>query len=137
MPTNAEIITRFEHAFRAGDATVIDELCDPGLVDHTAPPGSPSTLAGFKDKATTFAHAFPDLVEDLQDIVADGDMVTTRWLITGTLRHTLMGIRAAGQTIRVDGMNFYRLRDGRITDTWTQFDAPALTSQLTIPQQPE
>jgi hypothetical protein len=31
---NIEIITRFEHAFRAADQATIDELCDPGLVDH-------------------------------------------------------------------------------------------------------
>ena len=29
---NIEIITRFEHAFRAADQAAIDELCDPGLV---------------------------------------------------------------------------------------------------------
>jgi len=31
---NIEIITRFEHAFRAADQATIDELWDPGLVDH-------------------------------------------------------------------------------------------------------
>ena len=36
---NAEIITHFEHAFRAADQATIDELCDPGLVDHNPAPG--------------------------------------------------------------------------------------------------
>ena len=34
VTVNLEIITRFEHAFRAGDQATIDELCDPGLADH-------------------------------------------------------------------------------------------------------
>jgi hypothetical protein len=38
MPDNIEIITRFELAFRAGNQAVIDELCDPGLVDHSRRP---------------------------------------------------------------------------------------------------
>jgi predicted ester cyclase len=40
------------------------------------------------------------------------------------------GIPASGQTIRVEGMNFYRLKDGRVTDIWTQFDGVAMMQQL-------
>ena len=47
MSGNIEIITRFEHAFRAADQATIDELSDPGLVDHNPAPGHEPTLAGF------------------------------------------------------------------------------------------
>ena len=67
---NIEIITRFEHAFRAADQATIDELCDPGLVNHNPAPGEEPTLAGFKQKVTGFKASFPDLEEDLQDIIA-------------------------------------------------------------------
>jgi hypothetical protein len=33
---------------------------------------------------------------------------------------------ASGQTIRVEGINFYLLKDGRVTDIWTQFDQECL-----------
>jgi steroid delta-isomerase-like uncharacterized protein len=123
-----EIITRFEHAFRASDQATIDELCDPGLVDHNAP--DDPTLAGFKQKVAFFKGIFPDLEEDLQDVIASGDTVATRWVLTGSQQQEFMGIPAAGQTIRVEGMNFYRLKDGRVTDMWTQFDAAAMMQQL-------
>ena len=128
---NIEIITRFEHAFRAADQATIDELCDPGVVDHNPAPDHEPTLAGFKQKVAGFKALFPDLAEDLRDIVAGGDTVATRWVVTGSLRQDFMGIPASGQPIRVEGMNFYRLRDGRVTDIWTQFDGIALTQQLT------
>ena len=127
---NIEIITRFEHAFRAGDLAAIDELCDPGLADHNPAPGQEPTLAGFKQKVAGFKASFPDLEEDLQDIIASGDTVATRWVVTGSLQQEFMGIPASGQTIRVEGMNFYRLKDGRVTDIWTQFDGVALMQQL-------
>ena len=41
-----------------------------------------------------------------------------------------MGIPASGQAVRVEGMNFYRLKGGRVTDIWTQFDGVALMRQL-------
>ena len=130
MSDNIEIITRFEYAFRAADQTTIDELCHPGLVDHNPAPDEDPALAGFKQKVAGFKAAFPDLEEDLQDIVASGDTVATRWVVTGSLQQDFMGITASGQKIRVEGMNFYRLKDGRVTDIWTQFDGVALMQQL-------
>jgi steroid delta-isomerase-like uncharacterized protein len=130
MSDNIEIITRFEHAFRAADQAAIDELCHPGLVDHNPAPDHDPTLAGFKQKVAGFKAVFPDLVEDLQDIIASGDTVATRWVVTGSLQQEFAGIPANGQTIQVEGMNFYRLKDGRVTDIWTQFDGDALIQQL-------
>jgi steroid delta-isomerase-like uncharacterized protein len=130
LSDNIEIITRFEYAFRAADQTTIDELCYPGLVDHNPAPDEDPALAGFKQKVAGFKAAFPDLEEDLQDIVASGDTVATRWVVTGSLQQDFMGITASGQKIRVEGMNFYRLKDGRVTDIWTQFDGVALMQQL-------
>jgi steroid delta-isomerase-like uncharacterized protein len=130
LSDNVEIITRFEHAFRAADQATIDELCDPSLVDHDPAPGHEPTLAGFKQKVAGFKALFPDLEEDLQEIVASGETVATRWAVTGALQQEFMGIPATGQTIRVEGMNFYRLKDGRVTDIWTQFDGLSLMQQL-------
>ena len=130
MSGNIEIITRFELAFRAAEQATIDELADPGLVDHNPAPGHEPTLAGFKHKVAFFKAIFPDLQEDLQDIIASGDTVATRWVITGSPQQEFMGISASGQTIRVEGMNFYRLKDGRVTDIWTQFDGAAMMQQL-------
>jgi steroid delta-isomerase-like uncharacterized protein len=127
---NIEIITRFGHAFRTADQATIDELCDPGLIDHHPAPGHEPTLAGFKHKVAGFKAILPDLQEDLQDIIASGDTVATRWVVTGSLQQDFMGIPASGQTIRVEGMNFYRLKDGHVTDIWTQFDGTAMMQQL-------
>ena len=130
MPNNLEIITRFELAFRAGDQATIDELCDPGFVDHNPAPDHEPTLAGFKEKIEYMCSRFPDLTEDLQDTIASGDTVATRWVLTGSQQQEFMGIPASGQSIRVEGMNFYRLRDGRVTDVWTQFDGLSMMQQL-------
>ena len=130
MTDHIEIIRRFEYAFRAADQATIDELADPRLVDHNPAPGHEATLAGFKEKVAGFKAIFPDLREDLEDITGSGDSVATRWVVTGSLQQDFMGIPAKGQRIRVAGMNFYRLRDGRVTDVWTQFDGAGLMQQL-------
>ena len=60
----------------------------------------------------------------------NGETVPTRWVVTGSRQLDCMGIPAAGQTIRIEGMNFYRLEAGRVTDRWTQFEGVALMQQL-------
>ena len=127
LSDNIEIITRFELAFRAGEQATIDELCDPGLIDHNpAPDHGPASSR----RSRASRRVSPTSGEDLQDIIASGDTVATRWVVTGSLQQELMGIPASGQTIRLEGMNFYRLKDGRVTDIWTQFDGVAMMQQL-------
>lgn len=132
MSDNIDIVRRFEPAFRVADQATIDELCDPGLVDHNPAPGQEPTLAVFKQKVADYLTIFPDLSEDLLDIVASGDTVATRWALTGSQQQDFMGIPASGQRIRVEGMNFYRLRNGRVTDIWTQFDSLGMMQQLGV-----
>jgi steroid delta-isomerase-like uncharacterized protein len=132
MFDNIEIIRRFEPAFRVADQATIDELCDPDLVDHNPAPGQEPTLAVFKQKVAEYLAIFPDLSEELLDIVATGDTVATRWVLTGSQQQDFMGITASGQRIKVGGMNFYRLRDGRVTDIWTQFDGLGMMQQLGV-----
>ena len=57
-------------------------------------------------------------------------MVATRWSITATHDREAFGVPATGKRVAAEGMNFYRLADGRITDVWTQFDQLGLLQQL-------
>ena len=59
LSDNIEIITRFEHAFRAADQATIDELGDPGLVNHNPAPDEEPTLAGFNRRSRASRRASP------------------------------------------------------------------------------
>ena len=73
MSQNIEIIARFELAFRGADQAATDELCAPNLVGHNPAPDHEPTVAGFKQKVAFFNAVFPDLKEDLQDVIASAD----------------------------------------------------------------
>lgn len=137
MADNKAIIERFEHAFAQNDTATIDELCDPALVDHNPLPGIPPTLEGFKAAIGGYKAAFPDLELADVHVIGDGDTVATRWTAAGTHQGDLGDIPATGKRIQVEGMNFYRLADGRITEVWTQFDGVGMLQQLGVMPLPE
>lgn len=127
---NNEIVERFEAAFGANDVATIDELCDPGLVDHNPAPEQKPGLAGFKDTIAMYKLTMPDSEVTVQHVVGEGDLVATHWTVTGTHQAEFFGVPATGRKVTVEGMNVYRLAGGRITDVWTQFDALGLMAQL-------
>jgi steroid delta-isomerase-like uncharacterized protein len=137
MSDNKAIIERFEQAFAENDTGTIDELCSPGLVDHNPVPPNPPTLDGLKAAIAGYTSAFPDLAISGLQVIGEGDMVATHWTASGTHQGDMPGIPATGKRISVEGMNLYRLVDGRITEVWTQFDGVSMLQQLGVMPAPE
>jgi steroid delta-isomerase-like uncharacterized protein len=130
---NNEIAERFEVACAAEDIDTIEKLCDPALVDHNAPPDQQPGLAGFKDNFVKNIGTFTDLQLSLHHVICEGDLVATHWTLSGTHAKESMGIPATGRRAKAEGMKFYRIADGRITEMWTQLDLLGLKDQLASP----
>ena len=127
--TNA-VVHRFEEAFAANDVAAIDELTDPNLIDHNPIPEQRPGRDGFKETIALYKSVFPDMeVSDVQ-VISEGDYAATRWKVSGTHQADFFGVPATGKRVTVEGMNFYRLEDGKITEVWTQFDGVAMMQQL-------
>jgi steroid delta-isomerase-like uncharacterized protein len=80
--------------------------------------------------------AFPDFELSLDDMLAEGDEVATRWSFTGTHQGDLMGVPATGRQVRASGMTIQRVSDGKIVEGWTIFDTMGLMQQLGVMEQP-
>ena len=50
-----------EEIFNKKNLAYIDEFIMPDIIDHSAPPGLPSGIEGYRLKLTMFTNAFPDL----------------------------------------------------------------------------
>jgi steroid delta-isomerase-like uncharacterized protein len=62
--------------------------------------------------------------------VAEGDKVVWRWTAKGTHQGPLMGIPASGKPVAMSGITIERVVEGRITESWTQYDAVGLLQQV-------
>jgi len=118
----------FEEVWSQGKLDVIDEILTADFVGHIA--GSPGIQGpeSYKQFATMYRTAFPDLKFTVEDQIAEGDKVVNRWTFTGTHKGELMGIPPTG--IQVTGIDIYRIAGGKILEAWVNGDALGMWQQL-------
>lgn len=131
---NRAILRRyFEQAWNNGDLAVLDEIVSPDYLNHNpAVPGLPAGVQGLKIIIGGFRAAFPDLRFTIEDQIAEGDKVVTRWTMLGTHRGEFMGIAATNKRVQVAGMQVERVVDGKIVEHWRQSDDLGLLQQLGV-----
>jgi steroid delta-isomerase-like uncharacterized protein len=121
-----EAVTRRDvaEAWNAGRVEVYDESLTDDCVAHD--PNRPEPARGreaFKQIVLSFRGAVPDLHVEIDDLIACDNKVVTRWTATGTERDS-------GRRIEVTGITIDRFRDGRVAESWTQWDRIGLQDQL-------
>ena len=122
-----------EEAFNSGNLDVVDELVAPEFVNHDA--ALPEPIVGIeatKASIRAYRDAFPDLRMTIELQVAEGDYVTTRWSARGTHQGDLMGMPATGKEATVTGITVDQIVDGRIVESWTNWDTLGLMQQLGV-----
>jgi len=86
--------------------------------------------AGVKELIAGYRAAFPDIHVTIEDQIADGDLVVSRWSAKGTHQGELMGIPATGKHATVTGITIDRIADGLIVESWNNWDTLGLMQQL-------
>jgi predicted ester cyclase len=84
-----------------------------------------------------YRNAFPDVQMHVEDQVAEGDMVVTRWIASGTHQGDLMGIAPTGNRVTVAGTSIERVVNGKIEETWDNYDALGMMQQIGAIPSPE
>ena len=80
-----------------------------------------------------YLHAFPDLHFEVEQMLACGDCVVTRWLSTGTHKGELMGIPATNRRGEgIHGCTVHEVKDGKVQRDWVHWDALTLLRQLGV-----
>src|SRR6266851_2054590 len=91
--------------------------------------GTVGTVTGSANVAGLFAGvvaAFPDAHITIDDIFGQGDQVVVRVVVSGTQEGAILGIPASGRHVQWDGVDVYRLSDGKISNIWAGDDWTAI-----------
>ena len=119
-----------------GDASLLDAVMDPGVVDHHPDPGQSPGLDGIKKGFLEFRAAFPDLRFTIEDLIAEGDKVACRLSTRGTHRGTFLGVAATGRTVEQRGIDFLRFSGGKMIERWGEFDTLRLLRRIGMERLP-
>ena len=131
---NEEIVRKWiDEGFSRGQLELADQLVAEGIVNHTAQPGQAPGREGVKAAVQMLRAAFPDLSIKVHDMIAHGDKVAVRDEITGTHQGVFNGVQPTGRKVSVGRISFYKLKDGMISEHWSQLDMAGLMRQLTSP----
>jgi predicted ester cyclase len=75
-------------------------------------------------------QAFPDLHVAVEDLVAEGDRLVSRNVVTGTHQGEYMGLSPTGRSVAYDEIFILRFVNGRIAETWGVVDVLSQMRQL-------
>lgn len=131
--TNKTLIRRlFDECWNNGNLAVVEELFTANFAGHD--PAYPNTqgVAGMKQLITTNRTAFPDLRFTIDEMLASGDTVVTRWTATGTHQGTLNGIPPTGKRATVTGLVLTHLSNGKIAEDFVNWDTLGLMRQIGV-----
>ena len=135
MSEDAKRISRhlIEEVYNNGRLDLVDELIAPGYVGHDPSlPRDTTGQAAEREIAAGYRAAFPDLVVTIEDQIAEGERVVTRWTARGTHTGDLWGIPGTGKEVTVTGTSIDRIKDDRIVESWSNWDALGLMQQLGV-----
>ena len=127
----------FEEVVSEGNLELADELLAPDYVLHF--PGLPAPLdrEGHKQLVMMFRNAFPDWHESVDGVTAEDDRVVIRVTGRGTHQGEFQGIPATNRRVTATGVGIGRIENGRIAETWAEYDAMGMMRQLGVIPPPE
>ncbi|MGH3118545.1 MAG: ester cyclase [Gaiellales bacterium] len=131
MADAKEIVRRLTEEPWTGNAAIIDELASPDYVGND--PTEPEPIrgpAGLKANLEKYKAGFSNARVTVEDQIAEGETVATRWTGRGTHDGEIAGVAATGKEVTVSGLTISRVENGLVVEEQTEWDALGMLVQL-------
>ena len=128
---NKDVVRRLLEEPWSGNLDAIGECVAPGYVGYD--PTEPEPIRGpdsVRAGVVRWVGAFPGAMVTIENQVAEGDCVATRWIWRGVQTGEIAGIAPTGKEVTVAATTFSRLENGKVVEQWTSWDALGLLVQL-------
>jgi steroid delta-isomerase-like uncharacterized protein len=132
------IRTLIEEVWNKGNLAAIDDLVAPDAVDHdpARPPDLPQGREGVRQSVSMYRSAFPDLRLRIDELLRHEDKVAWRWRSEGTHTGEFLGLLPTNRHGKVTGISIARLEDGKVVESWSEWDNFGLLQQLGVAPTP-
>lgn len=132
VEANQALVRSFFDAMNGGDQEDLDDLLAQDVVRHceATPDVDVRNLEQFKAFMSGFGAVFPDFVQTITHLIADGDRVAVWAHCAGTQTGPMGPLPASGRKAEFDFGMVLRVADGKIAEWWVTWDNVALLTQL-------
>lgn len=127
---NKELVQRILEEGDRGSVAILDELCTPDYKMYFPSNSESINLEEHKELWQAFIVAFPDLTHRIDELIAEGDMVSTRETLSGTHKGEFQGIPPTGKKFEFSAICIWRFSDGKLVEYWSDGDILGLMQQL-------
>jgi steroid delta-isomerase-like uncharacterized protein len=129
---NKAIVRRlYEEVWNKRKIELVSEIISPShALQAPNVAGSAVGPEAYKRQTTLFLTGYPDLHWTIEDMIAEDDKVVACWTISGTHRGDFMGVPATNKKVSVDGMTIHHISNGKIMDSYSNWDALGMMQQL-------
>jgi len=125
---NKALVRRFiKEVFEQGRPEAVDELCADDFIGHT---WGNADKEGLKAAMARVAQGLADAKFDIHDEIAEGELVAVRLTASARQVGEFMGMPASGRTYEIGEIHIFRVRDGKVSEHWHQFDSAGMMKQL-------
>lgn len=131
---NKAIFRRYvEEVSNEGNLDLADEIFDKYLAhqaDGSVLERGPEDVKRFMGE---FREGFPDFHSTIEDMVAEGDKVATRWRMRGTHRGAFRGIAPTNKEVEMTGIGIFRFSsEGKVVESWDNLNELGMMQQLGV-----
>jgi predicted ester cyclase len=117
------VLRYFEEVWNQRKLEAIHDLLDPAFIGHERNADDVIGLSGLHLVANTFFQNFPNAVFIIIKTVAEENMVAVHLYFEAVHHNT-------GHPIKVSGMIFVQLSEGKIMETWSNWDEFGMFRQI-------
>jgi serine phosphatase RsbU (regulator of sigma subunit)/predicted ester cyclase len=116
---NKALVRRFMEARAKADLNAIEEMMAPDFISHGLLPGQQPGREGLKRSIAEIAATFSNRRRFIEDQVAEGDKVVTRYTLRATHdRKEIMGVAPTGREVTYKAIVIHRISGGKIAEEW-------------------
>ena len=126
IENNKQIIRRMtEETWNNGNLDALDEVCLPSYRLQGV-----ARVDELKQEVAAYRCAFPDLHITIQELIAEGDAVVSRWSLRGTHLGPFEDIAPTGKAVAASGISIFHFAGGKIVEDYIESSSPDPRQQL-------
>jgi steroid delta-isomerase-like uncharacterized protein len=141
LSQNKDLARRAIKLWTHGSKENLEQIFAADYVNHQQLlPDSAQAIRGlnaWKQFVSAFHQAFPDFEDRIVTQIAEGDLVATQFVSSGTQNGQIMGIPATSRRASWTGMVIDRIANGKIVESWVNWDMFGMLQQLGAVQEPK